>query len=60
MQVPAPGPNTDHSGQQWKSRSSSKAEVDDDRPVNGDETSLGSPDVAEFTGVHPEYLRILG
>jgi hypothetical protein len=29
--------NTDHSGRQWKSRSSS-SEVDDDRPVNGDET----------------------
>jgi len=57
--------NTDHNGRQRKSRRSS-SEVDDDRPVNGNETivdletSPDSPDVAEITGVHPEYLRLLG
>ena len=41
-------------------------EVDDDRPVYGDETivdletSPDSTDGAEITGVHPEYLRLLG
>jgi hypothetical protein len=41
-------------------------EVDDDWPVYGNatiivnETSLDSPDVSEITGVHPDYLRLLG